>query len=109
MTLGEKKGEMFSVKATEDSQSRAVTIRAQLLIQSDLQLPMNTTREYWIPSITRHLFIFNMIYALLKPNTSKHLLHSTACLHHRALYKYLHNLILRHSDMLIKVPNENEK
>ena len=38
MTLGEKKGEMFSVKASEDSQTRAVTRRAQLAIQSNLQL-----------------------------------------------------------------------
>jgi hypothetical protein len=40
MTLGEKKGEMFSVKASEDSHSRAVTRRAQLSIQADLQLSM---------------------------------------------------------------------
>ena len=40
MTLGEKKGEMFSVKASEDSQSRAVTRRVQLSLQADLQLSM---------------------------------------------------------------------
>jgi hypothetical protein len=40
ITLGEKKGEMFSVKASEDSQSRAVTRRAQLSMQSELQLSL---------------------------------------------------------------------
>ena len=44
----------------------------------------------------------------IKPEYNQ-FLYSTSWLHHRVLYKYFNNLIHRHSDLAIKVPNENDR
>jgi hypothetical protein len=39
----------------------------------------------------------------------KTVLYSTSWLHHRILYKYFYNLIINHSDIIIKVPLESDR
>ena len=55
MTLGERKGEMFSVKASEDCKTRAIARRTQLALQTNEQLAINKRLKGFENSIEKKL------------------------------------------------------